>query len=52
MAPQRDGVLMGPGESLYLDLIRALAALFVVLDHAPTLFDLSNVPRWGNQAAR
>ncbi len=50
MAPQRDGVLMGPGESLYLDLIRALAALFVVLDHAPTLFDLPDVPRWGHQA--
>jgi peptidoglycan/LPS O-acetylase OafA/YrhL len=37
-------------ESLYLDLIRALAAFFVVLDHAPTLFDLPNAPRWGHQA--
>lgn len=37
-------------ESIYLDLVRSLAAFFVVLDHAPTLFDLPNVPRWGHQA--
>ena len=37
-------------ESIYLDFVRALAALFVVLDHAPTLFDLPNGPRWGHQA--
>jgi len=37
-------------ESLYLDLVRALAAFFVVLDHAPTLFDLPNTPRFGHPA--
>jgi len=37
-------------ESLYLDLMRSLAALTVVLDHAPTLFNLPSVPRWGHQA--
>jgi peptidoglycan/LPS O-acetylase OafA/YrhL len=37
-------------ESIYLDFVRALAAFFVVLDHAPTLFDLPNGPRWGHQA--
>src|SRR5690349_12335860 len=37
-------------ESIYLDLVRALAAFFVVLDHAPTLFDLPWIPRWGHQA--
>ena len=34
-------------ESLYLDLVRALAAFFVTLDHAPTLFDMPFLPRWG-----
>jgi peptidoglycan/LPS O-acetylase OafA/YrhL len=38
------------GESLWLDLVRALAAFFVVLDHAPTLFDMPSSPRWGHQA--
>ena len=37
-------------ESIYLDLVRSLAALAVVLDHAPTLFDLPSIPRWGHQA--
>jgi peptidoglycan/LPS O-acetylase OafA/YrhL len=37
-------------ESIYLDFVRALAAFLVVLDHAPTLFDLPNGPRWGHQA--
>ncbi|WP_158258487.1 acyltransferase family protein [Rhodopila globiformis] len=37
-------------ESIYLDFVRALAAFFVVLDHAPTLFDLPGIPRWGHQA--
>lgn len=41
---------MDPRESLYLDLIRALAALFVVIDHAPTIFVMPNAPRWGHQA--
>lgn len=40
----------GRRESIYLDLVRSLAAFFVVLDHAPTLFDLPSVPRWGHQA--
>jgi peptidoglycan/LPS O-acetylase OafA/YrhL len=35
---------------VYLNFVRALAAFFVVLDHAPTLFDLPNGPRWGHQA--
>jgi peptidoglycan/LPS O-acetylase OafA/YrhL len=37
-------------ESLWLDLVRALSAFFVVLDHAPTLFDMPRTPRWGHQA--
>lgn len=37
-------------ESLFLDLIRALAAFFVVIDHAPTLFDMPRAPRWGHEA--
>jgi peptidoglycan/LPS O-acetylase OafA/YrhL len=37
-------------ESLWLDLVRAVSAFFVVLDHAPTLFDMPNTPRWGHQA--
>lgn len=41
---------LGRRESIYLDLVRSLAAFFVVLDHAPTLFDLHSVPRWGHQA--
>ncbi len=41
---------LDPSESLWLDLVRAVSALFVVLDHAPTLFDMPNVPRWGHQA--
>jgi peptidoglycan/LPS O-acetylase OafA/YrhL len=41
---------IGQRESIYLDFVRALAAFFVVLDHAPTLFDLPNAPRWGHQA--
>jgi peptidoglycan/LPS O-acetylase OafA/YrhL len=41
---------LDPRESLWLDLVRALAAFFVVLDHAPTLFDLPHTARWGHQA--
>lgn len=41
---------MDQAESLYLDLLRALAAFFVVLDHAPFLFDLPHTPIWGHQA--
>lgn len=37
-------------ESLYLDLLRSLAAFAVVIDHAPTLYDLPHTPRWGHQA--
>src|ERR1700712_2326164 len=37
-------------ESIYLDLVRSLAAFAVVIDHAPTVFDLPNIPRWGHQA--
>ncbi len=37
-------------ESVYLDLIRSLAALTVVLDHAPAMFALPDLPRWGHQA--
>ena len=36
--------------SLYLDLVRALAAFVVVIDHAPPLFDMPGAPRWGHQA--
>ncbi|MDR3532335.1 MAG: acyltransferase [Rhodopila sp.] len=41
---------IGQRESIYLDFVRSLAAFFVVLDHAPTLFDLPNTPRWGHEA--
>jgi peptidoglycan/LPS O-acetylase OafA/YrhL len=41
---------LGTSESLYLDLVRALAAFFVVLDHAPALFDMPHTPMWGHQA--
>lgn len=37
-------------ESIYLDLVRSLAAFAVVLDHAPTVFDLPGIPRWGHHA--
>jgi peptidoglycan/LPS O-acetylase OafA/YrhL len=37
-------------ESVYLDLVRSLASFVVVLDHAPTLYDLPSLPRWGHQA--
>jgi peptidoglycan/LPS O-acetylase OafA/YrhL len=41
---------MSSSESLYLDLVRAAASFFVVLDHVPTLFDMPELPRWGHQA--
>ena len=41
---------MNRREAIYLDLIRGLAALIVVLDHAPTVFNLPYLPRWGHQA--
>ena len=41
---------LGRRGSIYLDLVRSLAAFFVVFDHASTLFDLHSVPRWGHQA--
>lgn len=41
---------MTPRYSVYLDLVRALAALAVVFDHATTLFDLPDLPRWGHEA--
>lgn len=37
-------------ESIYLDLLRALSSLVVVIDHAPPLFDMPEAPRWGHQA--
>ena len=40
---------LDPSESL-ARLVRAVSALFVVLDHAPTLFDMPNVPKMGSQA--
>jgi peptidoglycan/LPS O-acetylase OafA/YrhL len=41
---------LGRRESVYLDLVRSLAALVVVLDHAPMMFALPHLPRWGHQA--
>jgi peptidoglycan/LPS O-acetylase OafA/YrhL len=41
---------LGLRESLYLDFVRSFAAFMVVLDHAPTVFDLPGLPRWGHQA--
>lgn len=41
---------MSRRESIYLDLLRSLASLAVVLDHAPALFNLPSLPRWGYQA--
>ena len=37
-------------ESIYLDLLRGLAATAVVLDHAPTVFTLPHMIRWGHHA--
>lgn len=41
---------MSRRESIYLDLVRSVASLLVVLDHAPALFKLPGVPRWGYQS--
>jgi peptidoglycan/LPS O-acetylase OafA/YrhL len=41
---------IGRRESIYLDLLRSVAAFVVVLDHAPTLFELPSLPRGGHQA--
>ncbi len=41
---------MTPRYSLYLDLVRALAAFVVIIDHAPPLFDMPSAPRLGHQA--
>lgn len=37
-------------ESLYLDLVRAISAFVVVLDHAPEHYDLPWMPRLGHHA--
>jgi peptidoglycan/LPS O-acetylase OafA/YrhL len=50
LAQNRPVGRIGRRESIYLDLVRAVAALVVVLDHAPVLFDLPGVPRWGHHA--
>ena len=42
--------ILGRRESIYLDLLRSLAAFAVVIDHAPSMFDLPGVPRWGHHA--
>ena len=41
---------MSRRESIYLDLLRSLAALAVLLDHAAGLFDLPRIPLWGHQS--
>ena len=41
---------IGARESVYLDLVRSLAAFVVVLDHAPEVFAMPGSPRWGHQA--
>ncbi|WP_207539725.1 acyltransferase family protein [Sabulicella rubraurantiaca] len=41
---------MSERESLYLDLVRALAALAVLVDHAIDVFHPFGQPRWGHQA--
>ena len=41
---------IGRRESIYLDLMRALAAFAVVLDHAPEVFRMPYLPRWGHHA--
>ena len=41
---------MSRRESIYLDLVRSLAALAVVLDHAAGLFRLPCYPFWGHQS--
>jgi peptidoglycan/LPS O-acetylase OafA/YrhL len=50
MSPAGRAPAIELNESLYLDLVRAAASFFVVLDHAPTLFDMPGLPRWGHQA--
>lgn len=47
---QISGVQINPREAIYLDLVRSLAALAVVFDHAHILFRLPDVPLWGHQA--
>ena len=37
-------------ESIYLDLLRSFAAASVVFDHAPTVFALPHMIRWGHHA--
>jgi peptidoglycan/LPS O-acetylase OafA/YrhL len=37
-------------ESVWLDLVRALAAFMVIVDHAPSIFDMPYAPRFGHQA--
>ena len=49
-AQERRPAALAPRESLYLDLVRALASFTVVVDHAAEVFDLPNAPRWGHQA--
>jgi peptidoglycan/LPS O-acetylase OafA/YrhL len=41
---------MNQRESIYLDLVRSLAALIVVFGHACDLYDLPASGRWGHQA--
>jgi peptidoglycan/LPS O-acetylase OafA/YrhL len=41
---------IGKRESIYLDLVRSVAACVVVVDHAPFLFKLPDIPHWGHQA--
>jgi peptidoglycan/LPS O-acetylase OafA/YrhL len=40
---------LSESESLYLDLVRSIAAFIVVLDHAPSLFLMPHLIRWGHQ---
>jgi peptidoglycan/LPS O-acetylase OafA/YrhL len=41
---------LNPRESLYLDLLRTLAALAVILSHAASIFTMPRAPTWGHEA--
>jgi peptidoglycan/LPS O-acetylase OafA/YrhL len=41
---------LSPRESIYLDLLRSLAALAVILSHAASIFTMPHAPTWGHEA--
>jgi peptidoglycan/LPS O-acetylase OafA/YrhL len=47
---RRQAWVIGARESIYLDLLRSLAALAVVLGHATSMFPLPHITIWGHEA--